>query len=147
MLSLHDSLVKVTSLLKQKDQKSRFLARQLLFLNSPLSKLVELYLYNNEGQPQKLDKFPMMRAIYDGIPSKLLLKCSRKTLKSTLVSNMIALNLVRYNFYRMMYIAPNEQATKRFSHDYLSARFSSPPLAKIISKLSKNDVYVKEVAD
>lgn len=116
-------------------------------MNSPLSKLVELYLYNNEGQPQKLDKFPMMRAIYDGIPSKLLLKCSRKTLKSTLISNMIALNLVRYNFYRMLYVAPNEQATKRFSHDYLSARFSSPPLAKIISKLSKNDVYVKEVAD
>ena len=60
---------------------------------------------------------------------------------------MIALNLVRYNYYRMMYVAPNEQATKRFSHDYLTARFASPPLQKIISKLSKNDVYVKEVAD
>jgi hypothetical protein len=45
----------------------------------------------------------------------------------------------------MMYVAPNEQATKRFSHDYLSARFASPPLARIITKLSKNDVYVKEV--
>jgi hypothetical protein len=147
MLSLHDSLDRITSLFKKTDKKSRFLARQLLFLNNPLSKLVELYLYNNEGQPQKLDKFPMMRDIYDGIPRKLLLKCSRKTLKSTLVSNMIALNLVRYNFYRMMYVAPNEQSTKRFSHDYLSARFASPPLSKILGKLSKNDVYVKEIAE
>ena len=93
MLSLHDTLEKITSLFKQKDKRSQFLARQLLFLNNPLSKLVETYLYNNEGQPQKLDKFPMMRAIYDGIPGKLLLKCSRKTLKSTLISNIIALNL------------------------------------------------------
>ena len=147
MLSLHDSLERVTSLLKQKNQKSRFLARQVLFLNNPLSKLVELYLYNNEGQPQKLDKFPMMRAIYDGIPSKLLLKCSRKTLKSTLISNMIALNLIRYNFYRMMYVAPNEQATKRFSHDYLSQRLSSPPLNRIITKVVPNDVYVKGIED
>jgi hypothetical protein len=147
MLSIHNIYQQAAALFKQTDQKSRFLARQLLFLNSPLSKLVELYLYNNEGQPQKLDKFPMMRSIYDGLPRKLLLKCSRKTLKSTLVSNMIALNLVRYNYYRMMYVAPNEQATKRFSHDYLTARFASPPLQKIISKLSKNDVYVKEVAD
>ena len=147
MLSLHDSFERVTSLFKQKDKKSRFLARQLLFLNSPLSKLVELYLYNNEGQPQKLDKFPMMRAIYNGMPSKLLLKCSRKTLKSTLISNIIALNMIRYNYYRMMYVAPNEQATKRFSHDYLSARFTSPPITRIISKLSKNDVYVKEVEE
>jgi hypothetical protein len=147
MLSLHDSFERATQLLKQKDQKSRFLARQLLFLHNPLSRLVELYLYNNEGQPQKLDKFPMMRAIYDGVPRKLLLKCSRKTLKSTLISNIIALNLIRYNYYKMMYIAPNEQATKRFSHDYLSARFQSPPLKDILSKLSKNDVYVKEVED
>jgi len=147
MLSLHESLERVASLLKQKNQKSRFLARQVLFMNNPLSKLVELYLYNNEGQPQKLDNFPMMRAIYDGIPSKLLLKCSRKTLKSTLISNMIALNLVRYNFYRMMYVAPNEQATKRFSHDYLSQRLSSPPLNRIITKIVPNDVYVKGIED
>ena len=86
--STHDPLSIAESLLKQKDSKSRFTARQLLFLNSPLSKLVELYLYNNEGAPQNLTKFPMMVPIYDCIPKKLLLKCSRKTLKSTLISNI-----------------------------------------------------------
>jgi hypothetical protein len=147
MLSLHDSLDNITTLFKKTDQRSRFLARQLLFLNSPLSKLVELYLYNNEGQPQKLDKFPMMRAIYDGIPRKLLLKCSRKTLKSTLISNIIALNLVRYNNYHMMYVSPDEASSKKFSHDYLKVRLESPPLKRIISKLSRDDVLMKEVDD
>ena len=147
MLSTHDSLVLAESLLKKKDIKSRFSARQLLFLNSPVSKLVELYLYNNEGTPQKLDKFPMMVPIYNEIPQRLLLKCSRKTLKSTLISNIIALDLIRYNYYRMMYVSPNEEGTKRFSHNYLSARFISPPLMKIISKLERNDVFFKQVRE
>lgn len=147
MLSTHNPLSIAESLLKQKDKKSRFTARQLLFLNSPLSKLVELYLYNNEGAPQELEKFPMMVPIYDNIPKKLLLKCSRKTLKSTLVSNIIALNMLRYNFYRMMYVSPDEESTKRFSHNYLSARFSSPPLQNIIGKMERNDVFFKQVRE
>ena len=147
MLSTHDPLSLAESLLKQSDAKPRFTARQLLFLNSPLSKLVELYLYNNEGAPQKLDKFPMMVPIYDSIPKKLLLKCSRKTLKSTLVSNIISINMLRYNFYRMMYVSPDEESTKRFSHNYLSARFTSPPLQRIIGKLERNDVFFKQVRE
>ena len=147
MLSTHESLNLAESLLQQKDKKLRFNARQLLFLNSPLSKLVELYLYNNEGQPQKLDKFPLMVPIYDNLPKKLLLKCSRKTLKSTLISNIIVLNLIRYNNYHMMYVSPDEAGTKKFSHDYLSARFVSPPIQKIISKLSTNDVFSKKVKE
>ena len=147
MPSTHDSLILAESLLKQKDQRSRFKARQLLFLNSRLSKLVELYLYNNERQPQKLDEFPMMVPIYDGLPKKLLLKCSRKTLKSTLISNIIVLNMIRYSDYHMMYVSPDEAGTKRFSHDYLSARLASPPIKQIISGLSRNDVFIKEVED
>ena len=147
MLSAHETLNRITSLFKQKDKKSRFLARQLLFLNSPLSKLVELYLFDNEGLPQKLDNFPMMRAIYDNLPKKLLLKCSRKTLKSTLISNIITLNMIRFNNYHMLYVSPFEQTTKRFSHDYLSLRLTSPPLSKVITKISPNDVYVKGVTD
>ena len=142
-----DTLDKIRDLLKCRDRKSKFLARQLLFLNSPLSKLVERYLYTNEGTLQKLDEFPMMREIYDKIPKKLLLKCSRKTLKSTLLSNIIALDMIRYNNYKMLYVGPNEAFTKYFSHNYLSARFESPPVKKIITGLKKNDVFEKELED
>ncbi len=147
MLASHDSILKIDELLTSKNQRSRFLARQLLFLNSPLSRLVELYLYNNEGTAQDLNEFPMMRPIYNNFPKKLLLKCSRKTLKSTLISNIITLNMLRYNYYKMLYVGPNEAFTKYFSHNYLSARFESPPLKRIISKLSKNDVFEKELED
>jgi hypothetical protein len=147
MFSIHDTFAKAKALLGRTDQKSRFLARQMLFLASPLSKLVELYLHTNDGTPQNLDEFPMMRPIYDNLPKKLLLKCSRKTLKSTMISNIIALNMLRYNFYKMMYVGPNEAFTKYFSHEYLSARFESPAIKKIISRLSKNDVYYKELED
>lgn len=142
-----DILAKVSELFQSRNQINRFRARQLLFLNSPLSKLVEYYLYNNEGTPQILDEFPMMRPIYDNLPKKLLLKCSRKTLKSTLISNIITLNMLRLNNYKMLYVGPNEAFTKYFSHNYLAARFESPPIKRIISKLSKNDVFEKELSD
>ena len=89
----------------------------------------------------------MMKPIYDNLPRKLLLKCSRKTLKSTLISNIITLDMIRYNYYKMLYVGPNEAFTKYFSHNYLSARFESPPLKRIIQGLAKNDVFEKELED
>ena len=120
-------------------------ARQVLFLTTPLSKVVETMLYDNEGHMQNLDKFRMMRQIYDALPQKLLLKCSRKTLKSTLLSNMIVINMLRYNYYNMLYVAPLELSAKRFSNDYLNPRFESIPVKKIIDKFDKYDVFVKKI--
>lgn len=137
----------VSALFARKNKRATFQARQLLILNTPLSKVVELYLEDNEGGPQSLDMFPMMRPIYDKLPKKLLLKCSRKTLKSTLLSNIIALNMVRYNFYKMLYVGPNEQFTKYFSSSYLGARFESPQLKEILQGLSTNDVFRKVLKD
>lgn len=89
-----------------------------------------------------------MRQIYDTIPQKLLLKCSRKTLKSTLISNILTLNTIRWNKYKMMYIAPQETTTKYFSSNYVSPKFDSPELKKIFVKgWRKNDVYEKIFAD
>lgn len=144
---MHTLIPQIDILLRSNDQKSKFLARQLLFMKAPLSKIVELYLYDNDGNPQKLDLFPMMRPIYDQMPQKLILKCSRKTLKSTLLSNLITLNLLRYNYYSMMYVAPQELSTKHFSQHYLEPRLESPPLKKILTGYIKNDVFEKELKD
>jgi hypothetical protein len=123
-------------------------ARQWLILQTPLSSVVEMYLHDNEGRIQNLAKFKMMRAIYDQLPQRLLLKCSRKTLKSTLLSNIIALNMIRYNHYKMLYVAPQEIATKYFSTNYLNVRLDSPPLKKIIYKgFEKCDVFEKILED
>jgi hypothetical protein len=46
-----------------------------------------------------------------------------------------------------MYVSPDEASSKKFSHDYLKIRLESPPLKKIISKLSRDDVLMKEVED
>ena len=141
--SMNDVLGLVSNLLQRKDPKAAFLARQWLFLNNPLSKIVEMYLYDNEGKPQRLEKFQMMSHIYDNLPQRLLLKCSRKTLKSTLLSNLITLNMIRYNHYHMLYVAPQEISTKYFSNNYLNVRFESPPLKKILNGFEKNDVFEK----
>ena len=140
---MHDLLPKIKGLLASKSVEERFLARQVLFLATPLSELVELYLNDNEGRLQNLSKFPMMRQIYDNMPRRLLLKCSRKTLKSTLLSNIIALNMLRYRYYKMLYVAPQETSTKYFSRNYLDARFESPELLKILPGWIKNDVLEK----
>lgn len=147
--NLHDLLAKAREILSSPASKeeAKATARQLLFLSAPLSTVVETYLYDNEGRPQSLEKFQMMRAIYDGTPQRLLLKCSRKTLKSTLLSNMIALNLLRYKHYKMLYVAPQETSTKYFSNNYLNARFESPPLKAVLRGFTRNDVFEKILED
>lgn len=144
-----DIIAKVQSILSSTASKeeAKMTARQLLFLAMPLSHVIETYLYDNEGRPQSLEKFQMMRPIYDNAPQRLLLKCSRKTLKSTLLSNMIAINMLRYHHYKMLYVAPQEISTKYFSNHYLNARFESPPLKRIIQKFSRNDVFEKILDD
>ena len=147
--ALHELIAKVQDILASPASKeiARAKARQLLFLAAPLSAVIENYLYDNEGRPQSLAKFQMMRPIYDQTPQRLLLKCSRKTLKSTLLSNMIALNMLRYQHYKMLYVAPQELSTKYFSNNYLNVRFESPPLKRAIKGFSRNDVFEKILED
>lgn len=148
---MHDTSVVtagINRLFESKNPNSVFLARQLLFTHVPASYFIERYLQDNEGRAQNLELFPMMRQIYDHLPQKLLLKCSRKTLKSTLLSNIITLNMIRWNHYKMLYVAPQEATTKYFSSNYVSPRFESPELKKIFVKgWYKNDVYEKIFAD
>ena len=125
----------VEKLLRKNNAKSSFLARQLIFSVLPPSHFVENYLYDNEGRLQKLDAFPMLKHIYDNMPQKLLLKCSRKTLKSTLLSNFICLNLIRWNYFKMMYVGPQELTTKYFSSNYIPPRFESPKIKNLLRKL------------
>lgn len=146
---MHDKIKDtIEKLLKKKNPKSTFLARQLMFSVLPPSYFVENYLYDNEGRLQKLDAFPMLKLIYDNMPQKLILKCSRKTLKSTLLSNFICLNLIRWNYFKMMYVGPQELTTKYFSSNYLPPRFESPKIKDILLKgWFKNDVFEKILDD
>lgn len=138
----------VEKLLKKNNPKSAFLARQLMFSVLPPSHFVENYLYDNEGRLQKLDAFPMLKQIYDNMPQKLILKCSRKTLKSTLLSNFICLNLIRWNYFKMMYVGPQELTTKYFSSNYIPPRFESPKVKGLLVKgWFKNDVFEKILDD
>jgi hypothetical protein len=146
--SAFDLIDGVTKLFNSKSPESIFLARQLMYSQLPPSVFIEKYLLNNEGMKQDLSKFPMIKEIYDHLPQKLLLKCSRKTLKSTLLSNIICLNMIRWNFYKMLYVAPQELATKYFSSNYVVPRFDSPELKSTFVKgWEKNDVYEKIFAD
>lgn len=147
MLVSHNIYDKVEALLNQGDSQAAFKARQLMFLLSPLSNVVERYLHDNEGKLQNLSAFPMLRSVYDELPQRLLLKCSRKTLKSTLISNVITLNMIRYNYYKMLYVGPNEKFTKYFSSTYISARFASPAIKQMLQGLSKDDVFEKILKD
>ena len=138
----------VEKLLRKNNPKSAFLARQLMFSVLPPSHFVENYLYDNEGRLQKLDAFPMLKQIYDNMPQKLILKCSRKTLKSTLLSNFICLNLIRWNYFKMMYVGPQELTTKYFSSNYIPPRFESPKIKNLLVKgWFKNDVFEKILDD
>jgi len=135
-------------LFSKKTAKATFLARQLMLSTLPASYFVENYLYDNEGRLQSLEAFPMLKQVYDNMPQKLVLKCSRKTLKSTLISNLICLNLVRWNYYKMMYVGPQELTVKYFSSNYLPPRFESPRVKRLLVQgWEKNDVFEKILGD
>lgn len=138
----------VNSLIKQPTKQKLFHAYQLMFnLHQPCY-FIENYLVDNENRSQSLDNFPMMRQIYNNIPQRLLLKCSRKTLKSTFLSNFIALNMVRWNNYNMMYVGPQELSVNYFSSNYVNPRFESPKLKRILySGLGKWDIKEKKLTD
>ena len=148
-MAYHDNIKDtIEKLLRKNNAKSAFLARQLIFSVLPPSHFVENYLYDNEGRLQKLDAFPMLKHIYDNMPQKLLLKCSRKTLKSTLLSNFVCLNLIRWNYFKMMYVGPQELTTKYFSSNYIPPRFESPKIKNLLVKgWFKNDVFEKILDD
>jgi hypothetical protein len=148
-MTTHDDVKDVVDKLTARgNPKSLFLARQLMFSMLPPSFFVENYLYDNEGRLQKLNAFPMLKYIYDHMPQKLLLKCSRKTLKSTLLSNFVCLNLVRWNYFKMMYVGPQELTTKYFSSNYIPPRFESPKVKNLLLKgWYKNDVFEKILDD
>jgi hypothetical protein len=139
----------IKSLFAKKTPRTNFLARQLMFNNMPMSYIVENYLHDNERKPQKLDNFPMIRYIYDNFPDKLLLKCSRKTLKSTILSNTQTVNMIKWNDYHQMYVANLERSAKNFSSDYFVPRFNSPKIKEILSSKiwEKDDVFKKVLAD
>jgi hypothetical protein len=125
-----------------------FRARQLMFSVLPPSHFVENYLFDNEGRLQDLNDFPMLKHVYDHMPQKLLLKCSRKTLKSTLLSNFVCLNMLRWNYYKMLYVGPQELTVKYFSSNYLPPRFDSPKIKNMLVKgWDKNDVFEKIMGD
>jgi hypothetical protein len=135
-------------LLRSNDPEAKFRASQLALNLLPPSYFVESYLDDNEGRQQNLDAFPMMRTIYNTAPQKLLLKCSRKTLKSTLLSNTICLNLTRWNKYKMMYVGPQELTVKYFSSNYVAPRFSSERVKRLLVKdWDKDDVFEKILGD
>lgn len=124
---------------------NKLLQRQIFFSVIPPSTFVEEYLNNNEGEPQTLGLFPMMRVLYDKKPRKLTLHCSRKTLKSTLISNFLVMNSLRYNYYSQCYTAPSETQAKEFSNNYLNARFTSEKIKPFIGKFDTNNVFTKTI--
>ncbi len=143
-----EALNKINSLLAENTKESVFRAKQIMFCLLPPSFFVENYLFDNEGRQQKLDAFPMLRSVYDNLPDKMLLKCSRKTLKSTLISNIICFNLIRWNYYKMLYVAPLEFTANYFSQNYIATRMDSPPIKKLLVKgWKKNHVFEKTLTD
>jgi len=133
-------------LLATGNPEAKFVASQLALSWLPATHFIENYLDDNQGGVQSLDEFPMMRQIYDTIPQRLLLKCSRKTLKSTLLSNFICLNMIRWKYYSMLYVGPQETSVKYFSQNYVNPRFDSRRVKSLFagSKMwRKNDVFEK----
>ena len=140
------TLDNVQAWLNSPSEKQKFLGRQYLMTLMPLSRTIETYLYDNEGRPQSFNEFPMLRHIYDKMPPSLLLKCSRKALKSSLISNIITIDMIRWNNFNQMYLAPSERQAKYFSGNYLPPRFKSPKIQTLIPKgLSKDDVFEKKL--
>lgn len=89
--------------------------------------LCEFLFSTDDGRPWLLTKMPYFIAIYEDKASKLLLKTSRQSTKTTFLRNMCILRSLLRPGNSSLYVAPTQNQVRDFSKKKLDTVFSYNP--------------------
>ena len=89
------------------------------FINLRRSDLLP-HIFQINGKPYSLDGFPQFKALYDSdYDSEVIYKCGRQVAKSTNLSRYEVLNCIMIPHFQVLYVAPLQAQTNRYSAMYL----------------------------
>ncbi len=83
-----------------------------------------------EGHPLVLDRHPMFQAPYDEMHQRLVLKTSRQVGKSIMLMVMLLTDSIGQQFYKTLFVTPQEELTQRFSSTRLHKAIHFSPYIK-----------------
>jgi hypothetical protein len=88
-------------------------------------------MFKIRGVPYSLQDYPQFRALYDqDFVQKIIFLCGRQISKSTNLSRSEVLEGISIPHFQILYVAPLQQQTQRYSNLYLSEAISSCPFAR-----------------
>ena len=92
------------------------------------------------GQPYSLQDFPQFRPLYDGeyVP-EMLYMCGRQVAKSTNLSRYEVMNCLMVPHYQVLYVAPLQSQTHRYSSLYLREAINSCQWARYLQTASSDE--------
>lgn len=95
-------------------------------------------LFKINSQPFSLADFPQFKALYDGdyVPETLYM-CGRQVAKSTNLSRYEVLNCLLVPHYQVLYVAPLQSQTYRYSTLYLREAINTCAVARYLQESSE----------
>ena len=92
------------------------------------------------GKPYSLDDFPQFKILYDGayVPDVIYL-CGRQVAKSTNLSRFEVFNCLQIPHYQVLYVAPLQSQTHRYSSLYLKEAISTCKWARHLQAMESQD--------
>jgi len=94
---------------------------------TPLSIVTESWIVL-DGQPFRLDDWPMHRAFYDGRYQRTLFKTSRQVAKSTTLANFSIIECSLIPHFSTMFVSPSKEQTTRFSNTRVGKTMRYSPI-------------------
>lgn len=91
------------------------------------------FLFQINSNPYSLYDFPQFKPMYDGeyVPETLYM-CGRQVAKSTNLSRYEVMNCLMIPHYQILYVAPLQSQTHRYSTLYLKEAINSCPFARYL---------------
>jgi len=89
--------------------------------------------FSINGKPYSLENFPQFKSLFDGnyVPESIYMT-GRQVSKSVSLSRYEVLNCLLIPHYQVLYVAPLQEQSRRFSIMYLHEAIETCPLAKIM---------------
>ena len=77
-------------------------------------------LITHRRKPLRMDKHRFFLPVYDIADKKILLKCARQVAKSTTICNLILVESIAEEAYRVLYVSPSSMQSRQFSNEKLT---------------------------
>ena len=115
-------------IIEAEEPRKKFKATKVKYIRDGRDKQVVLAkpsdmaqgILNHRRRQLLLDRHSFFLPVYDLNAQMMLLKCGRQVAKSTTLCNLILIEMMTYDAFRILYVSPSSMQTRQFSNEKLS---------------------------